>query len=314
MSQHNEAQFSPRKRRRDSLSAADPKRIKRQQLDPSQPSHHRDAGPSINELKTRIRNIKRLLAKRTDDLPADVRVAKERELAECHRDLERAEERKNRSKMIQKYHFVRFLERKRALKELRKLCAQRSKLDKDTNLDPSSKAAALEKLNKSIKIAETDLNYTLFSPLTEKYISLYPTGRRQQQQGQQEEPPEPEESNIIRTTTGEKPPLWYTVQQSQADGTLEQLRDGKLGIGLSGEKKDPGEREVASRNTALNLVVHRKQKKLVPDSQIEGGVDGQKRPTKVSTRSKGAQGKKGKKLVTREGDEEESGSDGGFFE
>lgn len=106
MSLHGESQSAPLKRRRDSFSS-DPKRIKRQH--PDDPSHHHHDGPSVNELKTKIRDIKRLFAKKLEDLPADVRVTKERELTGYQRDLEKAELKRHRSKMIQKYHFVRFL-------------------------------------------------------------------------------------------------------------------------------------------------------------------------------------------------------------
>lgn len=63
--------------------------------------------PSINELKKRIRDVKRLLSK--VDLPADARVVQERALAGYEKDLENETERRDRSAMIKKYHFVRFL-------------------------------------------------------------------------------------------------------------------------------------------------------------------------------------------------------------
>lgn len=62
----------------------------------------------INELKSKIRDTKRVLD-RSDKLPVDVRIEKERALKGYEMDLERAEERKAKSSMIGKYHFVRFL-------------------------------------------------------------------------------------------------------------------------------------------------------------------------------------------------------------
>ena len=64
--------------------------------------------PSANELKTKIRDIRRLLGY-TESLPADVRIEKERELAGYQMDLEIVEARRRRAAMIKKYHFVRFL-------------------------------------------------------------------------------------------------------------------------------------------------------------------------------------------------------------
>lgn len=62
--------------------------------------------PSINELKNRIRGVKRLLNK---DLPADARIVQERALAGYEQDLAEETARRERSNMIKKYHFVRFL-------------------------------------------------------------------------------------------------------------------------------------------------------------------------------------------------------------
>lgn len=63
--------------------------------------------PSINELKRRIRAVKRLLEK--VDLPADARIVQERALSGYEKDLEDELQRRDRSQMIKKYHFVRFL-------------------------------------------------------------------------------------------------------------------------------------------------------------------------------------------------------------
>ena len=63
--------------------------------------------PSVNELKKRIRDVKRLLNK--PDLSADARVLQERALAGYEQDLADETSRRQRSQMIKKYHFVRFL-------------------------------------------------------------------------------------------------------------------------------------------------------------------------------------------------------------
>lgn len=63
--------------------------------------------PSVNELKRRIRAVKRLLEK--VDLSADARIVQERALSGYEKDLEDEMQRRERSQMIKKYHFVRFL-------------------------------------------------------------------------------------------------------------------------------------------------------------------------------------------------------------
>lgn len=62
----------------------------------------------LHVIKSKIRSLGRLL-RTSERLPADARVAKERELTQYQRDLAEVEARKNRARMISKYHFVRFL-------------------------------------------------------------------------------------------------------------------------------------------------------------------------------------------------------------
>lgn len=71
------------------------------------PPKHEHNYPSVNELKKRIRDVKRLLNR--VDLPADARIVQERALAGYEEDLEDELARRHRSQMIKKYHFVRFL-------------------------------------------------------------------------------------------------------------------------------------------------------------------------------------------------------------
>lgn len=74
---------------------------------PIRPAPKEHKYPSVNELKRRIRDVKRLLNRA--DLPADARIVQERALAGYEKDLEEELKRRNRSEMIKKYHFVRFL-------------------------------------------------------------------------------------------------------------------------------------------------------------------------------------------------------------
>ncbi len=63
---------------------------------------------SLNAIKKRARNIERLLARDNLKLPSNKQRDLERELA-AHKDrIEDARTKKDRSKMIQKYHMVRF--------------------------------------------------------------------------------------------------------------------------------------------------------------------------------------------------------------
>ena len=65
---------------------------------------------SINHIKGKLRDVTRTL-ERSKNLPADVRVEKERALAGYKLDLENAENEKRKQQMIKKYHMVRFFGR-----------------------------------------------------------------------------------------------------------------------------------------------------------------------------------------------------------
>ncbi len=69
--------------------------------------HFTSNRPSTNLLRKKIRDTTRLLNHSTD-LPADTRIEYERALAGYKQDLEAVEEGKRKSKLISRYHMVRF--------------------------------------------------------------------------------------------------------------------------------------------------------------------------------------------------------------
>ncbi|MCJ1389512.1 18S rRNA maturation protein [Xylographa bjoerkii] len=175
------------------------------------PSSH-----SANSLKSKIRDLTRLLD-HSKDLPADVRIEKERALAGYRADLECAQDEKRRADMIKRYHMVRFFERQKATRALKKLQKQPA--------TATSVPTEQRKLQNTIHEAEVDLNYTMYYPLAEKYQSLYP------RTGSQEARDDSEGNEIggrgERKLGGERPPLWFLIERAMAEGTLEALRDGK---------------------------------------------------------------------------------------
>ena len=62
---------------------------------------------AVNRIKGKLRDVTRTL-ERSKNLPADVRIEKERALAGYKLDLENAEHEKRKQQMIKKYHMVRF--------------------------------------------------------------------------------------------------------------------------------------------------------------------------------------------------------------
>lgn len=106
------------KRPREATASSDEDHDGARQDNPKRPRHKHNkggsargernkSGLSANELKTKIRDAKRLLAR--DNIPADVRIEKERAILGYQRDLEQAQLKKKRNNIIGKYHFVRFM-------------------------------------------------------------------------------------------------------------------------------------------------------------------------------------------------------------
>ncbi|KAJ5601967.1 rRNA-processing protein EFG1 [Penicillium lagena] len=249
----------------------------------SQPAPQENNYPSVNELKKRIRDVKRLLNK--PDLPADARVLQQRALAGYEQDLAEETARRQRSQMIKKYHFVRFLDRKTATKELNRL----QRREKEPDLNPSQK----ERLAKKIQTARVNLNYTIYYPLTEKYISLYPKSKDQKSS---ETPAESDPENEPASKSA-KPALWSVVAKCMDEGILDQLRDGKLNINANGEPIE------TKKEKPKETLPPPKAKQASGRGEQEGG-----RGHKIQ---KEEQGRKMRKVPQPPVEED---SDGGFFE
>jgi len=72
----------------------------------------------------------------------------------------------------------------------------------------------VEELKSQMHIAEVDLNYTQYCPLSEVYVSLYPQKSAEKiAEGSNEEGSRP------------KPPLWAEVEKAMEEGTLDRLRN-----------------------------------------------------------------------------------------
>ncbi|KAL8853455.1 MAG: hypothetical protein Q9221_001772 [Calogaya cf. arnoldii] len=167
---------------------------------------------SISALKSNIRSITRLL-EHAQDLPLDVRIEKERALVGYEQDLEKAQHEKERNQMIKKYHMVRFFERQKATRNLKKLRTRLASVQRNS--------VEHQALDIDIHNAEVDLNYTLYHPLTQKYISLFP---RKETNGAIDG------TTLSGTETKQarqdKPAMWAVVESCMENGTHQALRDG----------------------------------------------------------------------------------------
>ncbi|CAN6668109.1 rRNA-processing protein Efg1p [Trichomonascus vanleenenianus] len=108
---------------------------------------------SVSKLKKKLRDLERLL--RNPRVRADKRVETERAIEALKGELKDAEKARKVKHTAQKYHMVRFFEKKKAARRLK---------------------AAIKRGDdaEEIRQCEIDYYYVLTFPIDEKYVSLYP--------------------------------------------------------------------------------------------------------------------------------------------
>lgn len=253
---------------------------------------------SLNPLKSRLRSLTRSLASaRSEKLPANVRVTQERELAALRSEIQRLEGQKLRKKMIEKYHMVRFFERRKAERALKK--AERKLRELRKNDAPVAETKAVED---EIWQREVDVNYTIYSPLAWKYCSLYPpkSGSDDLEENDKEE---------ASSTRGDAN-MWSRVEEATRAGSaaLSKLREELTTSDVVEPPTDkgPSQREgMSSRPTGRKQPSDKGTPKTKQSRTERGAFD------KGSTYHKKAYNTYAQKPIQ---DDEEDDDDGGFFE
>ena len=97
------------------------------------------------------------------------------------------------------------LERQKATRQLKKLRRQ---------LLEAKSTDEVEALKEQMHVAEVDLNYTQYCPLSEVYVSLYP---------QKSFTGDGEKAEMAEAAP--KPPMWAEVEKCMEEGSLDRLRN-----------------------------------------------------------------------------------------
>ncbi|KAH6850263.1 hypothetical protein B0I37DRAFT_339483 [Chaetomium sp. MPI-CAGE-AT-0009] len=234
---------------------------------------------SLNAIKKRARAIERLLARDNLKIPANKQNDLERELAAHKQRIEDGRMKKERSHMIHKYHMVRFFERKKAMrfaKQLEKKVAQAT--------DPEEVA----QLKTDLHVAQVDIDYAIYFPFMEPYISLYAAAAAGEQG---------ETSKAALYLRSPRPPMWTVVEKTREDGqaALEKLQNRR-------PQTDSGSE--ATRQPTQDDVTSKQQ----PTKKARKGAP---QPGTKTSKSKPNQ-TKGQARRTK--DDDEGSDDGGFFE
>ena len=207
-----------------------------------------------------------------------------------------------------------------------------------TTVDPAE-------LARRVHTAQINLNYTIYCPLTEKYVSLYPNKKMRKTAATANVAEEEDEAlrtggknddptimDILpqETTDVGKPDMWLVVEKCTEKGqeALDLLRDGKLrlkeaqGTADSGvqkkdkEKKTKKKREKSNNHESISVqrdVTDRETEKQKSQKRIaSNAADREGRKGKKHQRDAQKEDGKGKGRDIHDASEEES--DGGFFE
>lgn len=238
----------------------------------------------INDLKSQVRSLKRLL-EHHEDLPANVRVEKERALQSAEYELGEAQRAKKRSEMIARWHKVRFFDRQKANKRLK-----RAKRELNECLEGGGEESTRLTMQRKVHEAEVDVNYAVYYPLERHYVPLFPsrqkTGAAEDEGGADEE---------IETEVQRKGDLdmWRKIEECMGDGTLEELRNGKL----LESNEDAALPPRGAEHSATKI-----KKKAAKENKLAGDVHGNRRERRLAAAAAKAEA------------EAEEESDGGFFE
>lgn len=204
-------------------------------------------------------------------------------------------------------------DRKSATKNLNRLLRREKDLASSERTASKSIEDDLESLRRKIHIARVNLNYTIYYPLNDKYISLYANEQKHKHQHKESDDDTYSGADNTATQSDSKPPLWYTIEKCMQEGTLDLLRDGKLSS--TGEAKGDTRTEKRNKDSKKSRQeAKRSSEKTISRTTLEpntSGRDGRKdKHAKRGTTTKIMR----HDHVQPAADDDDDESDGGFFE
>ncbi|KAG0640453.1 hypothetical protein HOY80DRAFT_1041922 [Tuber brumale] len=194
------------------------KRRRRPLINPTGPK------TSTTHLKKKVRDLQRLLNNPSSSLPADVRLENERALSAFQSELSTVQSAAKERRIAKRYHMVRFFERQKATRKLRKM---------ERELEKVGGEDGMAEVGKKVYEARLDLNYIMHYPPREKYISLFKDAgvMREKREGIRREV----ERRMARGALGQSTMDFDGEGEDQVEGGVE-LRGGGEGERL--EKRD----------------------------------------------------------------------------
>lgn len=182
--------------------------------------------------------------------------------------------------------------------------------EKEKDLDPKQKSH----IKRKIHAARVNLNYTIYYPLTEKYISLYPKSKGQASDNAgAESESEPESKQKTKQVDESKPALWSIVEKCMKEGNLDLLREGKLNIGADGKQSMASSEKPSAKTDAKKHKKEDKEPKHFPKKEKHASRDS-KSSVKREKQARRDYGKERDRLQDIPAAPDANDSDGGFFD
>ncbi|KAH9833994.1 uncharacterized protein C8Q71DRAFT_797866 [Rhodofomes roseus] len=168
--------------------------------------------PGVQKIKAALRQTRRLLAK--DKLAADVRTKTERRLKALEADLAQAERTRKERALSQRYHAVKFFERRKVTRRIQQVKRQLAE-DKNAEGEQLGKKER-KRLEKKLEELRVDLNYIIHYPKLNKYIALFPPELRGEPQAHPD--PYPHTHSRSKDSESEQNP------ENETDAQREEVR------------------------------------------------------------------------------------------
>ncbi|CUS06969.1 unnamed protein product [Tuber aestivum] len=219
------------------------KRRRRPLINPTGPK------TSTTHLKKKVRDLQRLLNNPSSSLPADVRLENERALSAFQSELSAVRSAAKVRSIAKRYHMVRFFERQKATRKLRKA---------ERELEKVGCGVGKAEVEKKVYEARLDLNYIMHYPPGEKYISLFKDAgvMRERREGIRREI----ERQMARGGLGESTMGFDDEGEDQEEGGVEPGSGGEGEVVGGEEKRD--ERAEKRDKKGKSKKAPREEKKL----------------------------------------------------
>ena len=123
--------------------------------------------PKKQSIKNQIRNIKRFLNRKGAELDESIKTDQNRKLKALEAQVQDNHKKEKVKKLAIKYHKVKFFEKKKVLRKIKKFTKAL------VAMDDSSDSAGKKKMTKDLEAAKDMLLYIEYFPKESKYVSLF---------------------------------------------------------------------------------------------------------------------------------------------